>query len=638
MIDDLFGRQLGNGVNKDRDNLCASFLLKDVTDQEKPSRQKIRKPIAEAVFCRGQQPACAGVGDTVENDFRGTLEVIRSGWNEKNTDRWSLLLLDLCFYTGRVTGTLSPAVAGTDGKVAQPGMPEGRAEDIVESQFFGLTLLREIQTEFPDLPVVILSSQNRDKVSQQYSEFGALAFLPRSGEGSGDAILKQYISRHGLMPDPHGLIVGQSLPLLKALRSARRTAYVQKRENILIRGERGVGKEEFSKFIHRVHPTRAKQSLVSVNSAVLTSELFQSELFGILKGAASMVAGSSGLIRSADKGDLFFDEVKDMVPQAQAGLLRFLEAGEIRTVGSASTTSVDVRVISATNADLETLAAGGSFREDLLDRLRRGGKIVLPPLRQRKEDIPLLAKAFLNQAETARREAANDLGVPKRSFTDEAIAWLQHKDWPGNVRQLHAVIFKAVGDSDVEFIFPQQLEKACLSLGIGVPDSSTATISRSQSPSSPQRYVVQKDEIQPQANKLQDILENEVQAEFPHTDHSPPRSPDQLVDLIRDFEFDISNSELLKGKYEAIDEASSMLIVKLLEAALIITKDKVKDEFVPTAAAKFLTTQKISGTSKAYDLIKRLIKRNKKVQEKALENPILRSVFEKAEANRPTKR
>ena len=107
VIDDLFGRQLSDSVNGDRENLCASFLLKDVSRANDGSRQRIKNPIAEAVFSRGQLPACAVEGDTVENDLSGTLETIRSGWGQSSTQRWAMVLLDLCFYTGKVTGKLS---------------------------------------------------------------------------------------------------------------------------------------------------------------------------------------------------------------------------------------------------------------------------------------------------------------------------------------------------------------------------------------------------------------------------------------------------------------------------------------------------------------------------------------------------
>ena len=517
------------------------------------------------------------------------------------------------------------AVAGPTARQAQTGMPEGRPQDVLESEFFGLTLLKAIHSEFPDLPVVILSSQTREKVSQFYSEYGALAFLPRTNGGNGDTLLSHYLDRHGLMPDPHGLIIGNSFPLLKALRAARRTAYREDRDNILIRGERGVGKEEFAQFIHRAHPSRSKEKLVSVNSAVLTSDLFQSELFGIDKNFATGVDQRDGAALIANNGDLFLDEIKDMIPQAQAGVLRFLEAGNFTPMGSKASVSSNVRVISATNADLETLAATGRFREDLLDRLRRGGKIVLPPLRQRKEDIPLLARAFVRQLEARQSSAARGASVANRVFSDEAMEWLIDENWPGNVRQLRDVIQKVVLDNDVEFIFPSQLEKACESLGVARQRKSSV---EGDFQNAPLPY-----------SKLPASPPSAVESKIPSSvdDSAAPKSLDELISAINQFKFDNTQPETLRGKLDPLEEATAMLVIRFLESSLAINKDKVNDEVVPTAAARFLTAKTISGTAGAYDLIKRIIKRNKNVREEALKNPVLKLVFQKAEAGRATR-
>lgn len=640
VIDDLFGRTVAGAVNEDRENLCASFLLKDVTNNDgSRSRQRIKQPIAQAVFCRGQQPECASVGDTVENDLNGTMDVIRRGWvgGGDSFNHWSLVLIDLCFYTGKVTGNLSSAVAGDTGKRAEPGMPEGRAEDIVAAQFFGLKLLRAIHTEFPDLPVVILSSQERGKVSEEFSAHGALAFLPRSEGRNSEALLKKHLDRHALTEDPHGLIVGRSLPLLKALRAARRTAYNQERENILIRGERGVGKEEFAKFIHRVHLQRATEAFVPVNSAVLTSDLFQSELFGVEKRVATTVDKRDGLAFQADQGDLFFDEIKDMIPQAQAGILRFLEDGGFTPMGSKKLIESDVRVISATNADLESLAATGHFRDDLLDRLRRGGTLILPPLRERKEDIPLLARTFVLQAEAAKtkRDEYN------RQISNDAIELLCQNDWLGNVRVLRDVMKKVVQDNDVEHIFPAQIEKARKALGIDqMPDrhvSARSSPASLQPTSSEIAVAVQSTVIAPTPSQTvaTELLGSAV-ADAAST--NPPRTLAELIATMKDFEFDLSTPEALYNQLDTLDEAAARLVVGYLSASLRMRKDHATGEPKITEAMKFVTGKKKLTTSSAYDLIKRLLKRNDDVRESALKDPLLKKAFEQAESNRPTNR
>jgi DNA-binding NtrC family response regulator len=631
IVDDLFGRHLPNGSNEDRDNLCAAFMLRDVTadflsGKPRVSRQKIKSPVAEAVFIRGQTPDCPAENEEVQNDLAGSLEVVRKGWvgSGPTFKRWSLVLLDLCFYTGRVTGKLSSEVAGAGSNRAEQGMPEGCAEDISPSQFFGLKLLRAIHDEFPDLPIVILSSQDRDKVSKDYSAHGALGFLPRTSS-DGDEQLRTFLDRHGLQPEPHGLIVGQSLPLLKALRAVRRTAYNDSRDNILIRGERGVGKEEFSRYIHRVHPTRASKDLIAVNSAVLTSGLYASELFGIEKRKATGVDKHEGAVARAHQGDLFFDEVKDMIPEAQAALLRFLEEGTFTPTGATDERQVDVRVVSATNADLDQYAASSRFREDLLDRLRRGGTIFLPPLRDRKDDIPLLAMAFLRKAEQSLSSSSvvGKLKPLTRQFSDEALSLLMADDWPGNIRVLRDVITKVVKDNDVEFVFPAQIEKARHDLGL---DRSPLAV-----PAVTQRPIADP------------ATSSEVAVEPPQVFSTSatvkqPKTLAELIATMRDFEFDLSDPDALYNQLDTLDEAAAKLVVGYLLTSLRMNKDHATGEPEITKAMQFVTGKNRLTTSSSYDAIIRLMKRHSGVLEAAMQEPLLKKAYEQARTNRPTNR
>jgi DNA-binding NtrC family response regulator len=644
IIDDLFGRHLANGTNEDRDNLCASFMLRDVTGGVLPkkktiSRQKIKSPIAEAVFIRGQTPDCPSTGDEVCNDLEGTLEVVRQLWlgTERGSKRLSMLLLDLCFYTGFVTGKISSDVGGSGSNKAEPGMPEGRAEDIAAKGFFGLKLLKAIHSLYPDLPIVILSSQDRDKVSQEYSAHGALGFLPRTAP-DGDEQLRTFLDRHGLLPEPHGLIVGRSLPLMKALRAVRRTAYNDSRDNILIRGERGVGKEEFARYIHRVHPTRARKDIISVNSAVLTTGLYSSELFGIEKRKATGVDKHEGAVARAHQGDLFFDEVKDMIPEAQAALLRFLEEGTFTPTGANEEREVDVRVVSATNADLDLYAATSRFREDLLDRLRRGGTIFLPPLRDRKDDIPQLAESFLRKAESEVASASKGPSTHQlyRRFSDEALTQLIEYDWPGNIRVLRDVISKVVKDNDVEYVYPLQIEKAVRDLG--VVQLASATVSVSAALPSPEVTPVQptpKHHVdQPTVMTHREVESKGESTHRSEADHTLS----SLIDTINDFEFDLSNPEVLYNQLDALDEAAAKLVVRYLLTSLRLNKDHATGEPEVTKAMKFATGKQKLATSAAYDAIKRLLKRNPTVFEWAMSEPLLKQAFEQAESTRVSNR
>jgi two-component system nitrogen regulation response regulator GlnG len=197
---------------------------------------------------------------------------------------------------------------------------------------------------------------------------------------------------------------------------------------VLITGESGTGKELVARALHR-HSPRAAKAFIALNTSAFTADLLESELFGHEKGAFT---GASELRRGrfeqADGGTLFLDEIGDMAPALQTRLLRVLAEGEFYRVGGQLPVRVDVRVIAATNQDLEARVARGGFREDLLHRLNVI-RVDVPPLRQRREDVPELLRHYL-------AVAALELGVAPKSLTEEAQATLAAFHWPGNVRQL----------------------------------------------------------------------------------------------------------------------------------------------------------------------------------------------------------
>lgn len=603
IIDDLFGRDLPGAPNREREHLCGKFLLQNEPEAEKPKvkRFEIPDPIATACFCRGQTPVCAKVGDTVEGDLEAALVAVRNGWPEAKTEggrqkaklRWSMVLLDLCFYTGVVT---------EESHRQTPGMPEGRPGDDDPRSYFGLTLLDAIHQEFPELPIFILSSKPRGDVSLEFSKRGALGFIARD-DLRGPELLEEALWQHGLLPDPAGEVVGDSLPILLALREARRAA--RHRENLLIRGERGTGKELLAGYVHRMSSTAkdaGNRPFVTVNSAVFTPNLFASELFGIQARTATGVDGKIGLIESAHRGDLFLDEIADIPPEVQAAVLRVLQERQIVRVGAREPMDVDVRFLSATNAELEDESRG--FRPDLLDRLRLGGTVWLPPLRERPTDIPLLAEKFVREAESQRK------GAMWRNITPEAMSTLVAHKWPGNIRELRSAIFDAVNRfPDVEHLVPPHLRLKMDPGSTTVPGAAVAP---------------------PRDTKATKVARK--------TGLIGIR---ELIVEMTGFGFESNAAESWAGQIGKLQSAYAGLVGEYLKAALLATRkptpDRPEGELLIHPAMKLLTGDRTLSGSKAADLIKRLLNVSPADRERLLQDEILRAAHDIAVRLRPTR-
>ena len=229
-------------------------------------------------------------------------------------------------------------------------------------------------------------------------------------------------------------IVGESAPVCELLEIVKQVAPT--RATVLLRGESGTGKELIAKAIHLLSP-RAKAPLVTVHCAALSATLLESELFGHEKGAFTGAHERRiGRFELAQGGTLFLDEIGEIDATIQIKLLRFLGERTFERVGSNKTLTADVRLITATNKNLEEQVKAGRFREDLFFRLRVV-EIVMPPLRERAGDIPLLAQSFL-------RELAAENGKPAKDFTTDVMESLINYSWPGNVRELRTAIEHAV--------------------------------------------------------------------------------------------------------------------------------------------------------------------------------------------------
>jgi transcriptional regulator with GAF, ATPase, and Fis domain/pSer/pThr/pTyr-binding forkhead associated (FHA) protein len=272
-----------------------------------------------------------------------------------------------------------------------------------------------------------LNDQLKAKVEKQYAEL---------------AKVKQDLdSRRADVPLKHDFssIIGNSRAMKEVFRLLDRV--IDTDEPVFVHGESGTGKELAARAIHFNSPRAKAGKFVSENCSAIPDTLLESELFGHEKGAFTGATSSKpGLFELAHKGTLFLDEIGDMSLDMQKKLLRAIQEGEIRRVGGKDVIQVDVRMVSASNKDLADLIKTGHFREDLFYRLNVV-KITLPPLRDRKEDIPMLVEHFLEKV-------SRDAGQPRRSVDEPAFWYLQNYSWPGNVRELDNEIRRAVAMSD----------------------------------------------------------------------------------------------------------------------------------------------------------------------------------------------
>ncbi len=312
--------------------------------------------------------------------------------------------------------------------------PDVIISDIRMPGMDGLELLGRIHDKYPGLPVIIITAHTDLDSAVSAYEVGAFEYLPKPFDVDEAVELARRAISHrretGGGETPAGQIdaeiIGEAPSMQEVFRAIGRLA----RSNItvLINGESGTGKELVAQALHR-HSPRAGQPFIALNMAAIPRDLLESELFGHEKGAFTGAnTARQGRFEQADGGTLFLDEIGDMPQELQTRLLRVLADGEFYRVGGHSAVKVDVRIIAATHQNLEKLVEQGRFREDLFHRLNVI-RIHIPSLRERREDIPLLAQHFLNRA-------AKELNVDAKSLDREVMDYLSRLDWPGNVRQL----------------------------------------------------------------------------------------------------------------------------------------------------------------------------------------------------------
>jgi len=327
----------------------------------------------------------------------------------------------------------------------ESALPDLLILDYMMPDLNGLEVLRELRSRGNDTPVIMITAYGSVERAVEAMKAGAYDFITRPFDPDHiELVVRKALERQTLkrevevlseeVRDRYHLIVGESQKMKVAVDMARKAA--TSNSTVLLLGESGTGKELFARFIHN-QSERANRPFIAINSVGLSKELLESDLFGHEQGAFTGAHKmKKGKIEFANGGTIFFDEIGDISREMQAKLLRFLQEREFERVGGVTSISVDVRVIAATNRDLASAVKSDAFRDDLYHRLNVVA-ITPPPLRERREDIPILGEFFLRKFSIAARRNVTKI-------SDEAQARLTAYDWPGNVRELANAIEHAI--------------------------------------------------------------------------------------------------------------------------------------------------------------------------------------------------
>jgi DNA-binding NtrC family response regulator len=324
----------------------------------------------------------------------------------------------------------------------------------------GMEVLKSIREDYPDTVVIMITGFSTVETAVEAMKLGAFDYIPKPfTPDEVSIVVKKALEKRSLLleniylrqelREKYGFhnIVGKSKKMQEIYRIIGKVAMTD--STVLIYGQSGTGKELIARAVHFNSPRREKP-FVPVDCAVLSENLLESELFGHIRGSfTGAVTTKPGLFEVADGGTLFLDEVGNISLAIQAKLLRVLQEREFTPVGGTKAKKVDIRLIAATNKDLEKMIHDETFREDLYYRLNIV-PITLPLLKDRQEDIPLLASHFL-------KKYAEEMGKAIKGFTPEAMKRLMRYPWPGNVRELENVVERSVVMIDDEMVRPEHL-------------------------------------------------------------------------------------------------------------------------------------------------------------------------------------
>ena len=552
VIDDVLGEARG-GRNRIREDFCVRLGLNDVSGDV--ACEAVADPVADVVFLSGQKTE-QGV---VENDIEGTLERIAEGWG--SSTRWALVLLDLHFKTGRLDDS---------------GRASGRASDRDPDSYFGLRLLSDIRRDpaMSGLPVTVLSSMDRRQVEKLFADLDVFDFADKKSVDR--EWLQNQLFHYGLVPDPDNQIIGQSLSLLMCLREARRRSRLRD-ENILLVGETGVGKDLMSRYIH-AQSGRAGP-LVTLFTQGVPETLIEDRLFGHTKGAFHGAdSAEPGAAERADGGTLFIDEFGNIPFSVQTKLLRLLDRNvrETQRLGSQESKRLDLLVVMATNR--LDLVDTEDFRSDLLARAKvRNHTILVPPLRERGDDIPKLAEYFVRRTEQQQN-------AEHREISREAMDTLESHDWPENVRELEAVLEEAITR------YPGLRLLAAGHLKLPKPAG---------------------DPLAPPTSSIPDPSRSEETPQNEKPTSAPPTF-DEIESLLELCDPSRFPAEDLRGWLPRLEQAYHRLLLRYLNAAFEANRfltGKRQGEVNRQAAVQLITGENLTGSDTAR-LVKRLMKRS----------------------------